>query len=63
MAEPILIQIEREPAPQGYIEIVDTEAGNRVVTVIELLSPTNKVPGDGQDQYSRKQARSARKQG
>ncbi len=42
-------------APQGYIEILDTEAGNRVVTVIEFLSPTNKVPGDGQDRYLRKQ--------
>ena len=57
LAEPLLVQIEREPASQGYIEIVDTEAGNRVVTVIEFLSPTNKLPGDGQDQYLRSSAR------
>ncbi len=55
VAEPLPVQIQREPASQGYIEIVDTEAGNRVVSVIEFLSPTNKIPGDGQDQYLQKQ--------
>lgn len=33
-----------------YLEIVD-RAGGRVVTVIELLSPSNKMPGPDRDQY------------
>jgi hypothetical protein len=55
LAEPILVHVEREPSSQGYIEIVDSGSGNRVVTVIEVLSPTNKVPGEGQNLYLKKQ--------
>jgi hypothetical protein len=55
VAEPILVHLDREPSSQGYIEIVDAESGNRVVTVIEFVSPTNKVPGDGQTLYLKKQ--------
>ena len=40
---------------EGYIEILDVGSGNRVVTVIELLSESNKYPGEGQSQYLRKQ--------
>jgi hypothetical protein len=53
--EPILIDAVREPLTQGYIEIIDVGSGNRVVTVIEVLSPTNKMPGDGMQEYHRKQ--------
>ncbi|HEY1380202.1 MAG TPA: DUF4058 family protein, partial [Gemmataceae bacterium] len=35
---------------QSYLEIRDQE-GNMVLTVIELLSPTNKRPGRPRDQY------------
>jgi hypothetical protein len=31
-------------------------SGNRIVTVIEFLSPTNKVRGPGQDEYLKKQS-------
>jgi hypothetical protein len=55
VAEPILVHIQREPAAQGYIEIVDAASGNRVVTVIEFVSPTNKLPGEGQTLYLKKQ--------
>jgi hypothetical protein len=55
VAEPILVHVDREPASQGYIEIVDAGSGNRVVTVIEFLSPTNKLPGEGQTLYLKKQ--------
>lgn len=53
--EPVVLQMENEPITQRYIEIVDAASGNRVVTVIEFLSPSNKVPGAGQDMYLRKQ--------
>jgi len=55
VAEPLLIRIDDEPLSQGYIEIIDAGSGNRVVTVIEFLNPSNKVPGEGQDLYLRKQ--------
>jgi hypothetical protein len=55
VAEPIVIQVADEPVTQGYIEIVDATSGHRVVTVIEFLSPSNKVPGPGQDLYLKKQ--------
>ena len=55
VAEPILVHVDREPSSQGYIEIVDVGSGNRVVTVIEFVSPTNKLPGKGQRLYLKKQ--------
>ncbi len=45
-----------EHATEGYIEIVDVKSGHRVVTTIEVLSPTNKRPGEGQRLYLQKQA-------
>jgi hypothetical protein len=56
-AEPIVIQTLSDPISQGYIEIVDASSGNRVVTVIEFVSPSNKVPGEGRKQYLLKQRR------
>ena len=53
--EPLVIIASDEPVTQGYIEIIDAASGNRVVTVIEFLSPSNKSPGDGQRQYLQKQ--------
>jgi hypothetical protein len=55
VAEPIVVRISREPIRQGYITIVDTAKKNRVVTVIEFVSPTNKLPGDGRKLYRKKQ--------
>jgi hypothetical protein len=53
--EPIVVQVESEPIRQGSIEIVDLTSGRRVITVIEFLSPANKVPGEGQDLFLKKQ--------
>ena len=55
VAEPLLIQAEPEPVSEPYLEIIDRESGNRVVTVIEFLSPSNKSPGPNREQYVRKQ--------
>jgi Protein of unknown function (DUF4058) len=56
LAEPVTIDC---PAPEllteGFLEIVDVGSGNRVVSVIEVLSPTNKHPGEGQELYLQKQ--------
>jgi hypothetical protein len=40
-----------EPATQRYIEIVDAQTRSRVITAIELVSPSNKRRGGGLDQY------------
>jgi hypothetical protein len=55
VAEPILVETQDDPATETFIEIIDRESGNRVVTVIEFLSPTNKSPGLNREQYLRKQ--------
>ncbi|MBI4604640.1 MAG: DUF4058 family protein [Planctomycetes bacterium] len=54
IAEPLIVAVADEPVSEGYIEIIDVSSGRRVVTVIELLSPANKLPGDGQELYLRK---------
>jgi hypothetical protein len=56
VAEPLVVHLEQdEPIRQGYIEIIDIKSGRRVVTVIEVLSPSNKVPGPGRELYLKKQ--------
>jgi hypothetical protein len=55
LAQPYVLQIEEEPVTETFIEIREAGTGNRIVTVIEFPSPTNKIPGDGRDIYRRKQ--------
>lgn len=54
LAEPLVIAID-EPVAQRFVQIIDLSTGGRVVTVIEFLSPSNKVAGMGRVQYQRKQ--------
>jgi hypothetical protein len=44
-----------EPETQGFIEIVETRPQRRVITVLEVLSPSNKYAGHGRDLYRQKQ--------
>lgn len=53
--EPLRITLLTETRTEGYIEIVDAASGNQVITVIEFLSPTNKLPGDDRVKYRLKQ--------
>ncbi len=55
VAEPLVVRAELDPTTETYLEIIDRESGNRVVTVIEFLSPSNKSPGPNREQYLRKQ--------
>lgn len=52
-AEPVVLELADEPLTERFIRIMDLE-GNRVVTVIEFLSPWNKASGRGRDQFLRK---------
>lgn len=55
VAEPLVIDAATEPATETFLEIIDQESGNRVVTIIEFLSPSNKSPGPNRELYLRKQ--------
>jgi Protein of unknown function (DUF4058) len=55
VAEPLVTDLPDEPETQTFVEIGDLSADSRVVTVLEVLSPSNKKPGDAQEQYLRKQ--------
>src|SRR5207244_3235598 len=55
VAEPLLIHVSDEPATETFLEILDVGSGNRVVTVVEVVSVSNKLAGEGQDQYVQKQ--------
>lgn len=46
-----LVEARGDPATQRFVEIVDSQTRSRVVTVIELISPTNKSPGLAQKLY------------
>jgi Protein of unknown function (DUF4058) len=47
--------LAHEGITERYVQLIDVGFGNRVVTVIEVLSPSNKSPGDGQKLYLQKQ--------
>lgn len=55
VAEPLVVDTEVEPATETFLEIIDLATGNRIVTVIEFLSPSNKSSGPNREQYLRKQ--------
>jgi hypothetical protein len=55
VAVPLVVDTDPDPVTETYLEIIDRESGNRVVTVIEFLSPSNKSPGPNREQYLRKQ--------
>jgi hypothetical protein len=55
VAEPLVIPVE-DPVTLRHLEIVDTRSGGTVVTVIEVLSPANKLGRARRDHYLRKQA-------
>ena len=50
---PIECGFEQEEHSETDVAIRDAEDGN-LITVIEFLSPTNKRPGSGRDEYRRK---------
>ncbi len=51
---PVVLTLPPVERREPFVEIVHA-AGDEVVTVIEVLSPANKTPGEGQRLYRRKQ--------
>src|SRR5262249_32135483 len=61
-AAPVIVEVEEpeeEPIPvevrDHYVEILDTYRAMKAVTVLEVVSPTNKAAGPGRDAYRAKQ--------
>jgi len=54
--EPIVFESTEEEVHEPYLEIIEPDAGNRLITTIEVVSPTNKTPGAGMDSYVQKRA-------
>jgi hypothetical protein len=52
VAEPLVMQISQE-VTERFIQIIDVKSGGKVVTVIEVLSPSNK--DQGREEYLEKQ--------
>lgn len=52
--EPSLVDFYEGPAVDRFIRIIDTSTGDRVVTVVEILSPWNKGPGRLNADYRKK---------
>ena len=55
VADPFEVPLPMEAPPQRRLEIIDSGSGNRIVTVIELLSPVNKNMPAGRAAYQKKQ--------
>ena len=51
VAEPLVIFLPDEPVTESSIAIIDVGSGRRVVTVIAMLSLSNKLLGEGQELY------------
>lgn len=54
--DPVVVEIVGEEIREPYLAIVHPGGDNRLVTAIEVLSPTNKRQGPGRDSYLEKQA-------
>lgn len=54
LADPLVMELANDSVREPYIEILDRYQDLQVVTVLELLSPINKTPGPGREQYMKK---------
>ena len=52
---PVVIRTPPRDAHETFVAVLDRQSGERVVTVIEVLSPTNKYAGPGRASYLAKQ--------
>ncbi|MFN0050735.1 MAG: DUF4058 family protein [Planctomycetales bacterium] len=54
--EPIVVEVPVEESRERYIEILDRQSDLRIVTVIEIVSPSNKHSGAARKSYLQKQS-------
>ncbi len=53
---PVVVKLPEREVHQRYITIVDRFSRQKLVTVIEVISPSNKYPGPGRESYLEKQS-------
>jgi hypothetical protein len=51
---PYIIEKYQSPIIDRFVKIIDARSGNKVVTMIEVLSPWNKAPGRANSDYRKK---------
>ncbi len=61
VAEPVIVPLSPEPATETFINLIDPEGKDRLITVIEILSLANKLLGPGQREYRQKQEKLQRR--
>src|SRR5688572_29700433 len=54
--ERVVIEAADEPVTETFVEVREARPSNRLVTVVEVLSPANRRAGDGQELYKQKQS-------
>lgn len=52
---PVMVAVSGLEIRESYLNILDRDSGLQIVTVIEVVSPTNKYAGPGHNLYLRKQ--------
>ena len=55
ITEPVRITTHTEPFKHPFVEIRDAQSGHELITLLEILSPSNKEPGPDRRAYERKQ--------
>ncbi len=53
--EPVVVRVPESEIHETYVTILDTYADEKLVAVIEVVSPTNKYAGPGRESYRAKQ--------
>jgi hypothetical protein len=53
---PFEVEVPELEVQETYLQILDLQTNQRVVTVLEVVSPTNKYSGPGRESYLAKQA-------
>src|SRR5436853_1648996 len=52
----VLVEVPALQVHESFVVILDRQSGQRIVTVLEVTSPTNKYAGPGRQSYLAKQA-------
>lgn len=55
VSEPLVFRMANDEVTEGFVEIIDTHSGGKVVTVLEFASPANKTSKHGREMYLAKQ--------
>jgi hypothetical protein len=55
LATPVIVEVQEVEVHEHFIEVLDLYRDQQVVTVVEVISPSNKAAGPGREAYLAKQ--------